>query len=382
MRANPGGTIAPEDVIGRDKLIARLWQVLERQSLILSAERRMGKTTVIQKMGTEAPPDKLPIYRDLEGLRTPIEFVEPIWQDVEQYLSTKGRTGKRVQDFLHQLKGTEVTGLRFPEIAATHWKTLLTKTIEDLFTNQDRQIILLWDEMPYMLNNLDDKAAAMEMLDMLRSLRQTYPKVRMVFTGSIGLHHIIGKLRQAGYNNDPTNDMYPIDVAPLSLADAIDLTIRLIQGENISTLRIQITAKEIAEAVGCIPFYIHHLVKELKLVDSIINQNTVREKVNNSLLDPLNTWKMDHYRDRIDNYYESEQRQYALNILDILAVEPPLNFNDLWQRLALEEKTQDKEMTRNVLRLLLKDYYLIQQNETYGFRYELVKSYWKLSRGL
>ncbi len=382
MRANPGGTIAPEDVIGRDKLIARLWQVLERQSLILSAERRMGKTTVIQKMGTEAPPDKLPIYRDLEGLRTPIEFVEAIWQDVEQYLSTKGRTGKRVQDFLHQLKGTEVTGLRFPEIAATHWKTLLTKTIEDLFTNQDRQIILLWDEMPYMLNNLDDKAAAMEMLDMLRSLRQTYPKVRMVFTGSIGLHHIIGKLRQAGYNNDPTNDMYPIDVAPLSLADAIDLTIRLIQGENISTLRIQITAKEIAEAVGCIPFYIHHLVKELKLVDSIINQNTVREKVNNSLLDPLNTWKMDHYRDRIDNYYESEQRQYALNILDILAVEPPLNFNDLWQRLALEEKTQDKEMTRNVLRLLLKDYYLIQQNETYGFRYELVKSYWKLSRGL
>ena len=382
MKANPGGTIAPEDVIGRDKLIARLWQVLERQSLILSAERRMGKTTVIQKMGTEAPPDKLPIYRDLEGLRTPIEFVEAIWQDVEQYLSTKGRTGKRVQDFLHQLKGTEVTGLRFPEIAATHWKTLLTKTIEDLFTNQDRQIILLWDEMPYMLNNLDDKAAAMEMLDMLRSLRQTYPKVRMVFTGSIGLHHIIGKLRQAGYNNDPTNDMYPIDVAPLSLADAIDLTIRLIQGENISTLRIQITAKEIAEAVGCIPFYIHHLVKELKLVDSIINQNTVREKVNNSLLDPLNTWKMDHYRDRIDNYYESEQRQYALNILDILAVEPPLNFNDLWQRLALEEKTQDKEMTRNVLRLLLKDYYLIQQNETYGFRYELVKSYWKLSRGL
>ena len=380
MKANPGGTIAPEDVIGRDKLIARLWEVLERQSLILSAERRMGKTTVIRKMEAEAEDDKLPIRRDLEGLRTPIEFVEAVWQDVEKYLSKKGKA-RRVREFLSNLEGIEFGGFKFPKIAATHWKTLLTKTIEDLVENQERQVIFFWDEMPYMLDNIGDEAA-MEMLDMLRSLRQTYSDVRMVFTGSIGLHHIVKKLQQAGYNNDPTNDMYPIDVAPLSLEDAIDLTIRLIEGENISTLRIQITAKEIAEAVGCIPFYIHHLVNELKFVDSIINQNTIREAVNNSLLDPLNPWKMDHYRDRIDNYYESEQRQYALNILDILAVEPPLNFNDLWQRLALEEKTQDKEMTRNVLRLLLKDYYLIQQNKTYGFRYELVKSYWEISRGL
>ena len=382
MKANPGGAIAPKDVIGRDKLIANLWNILDRQSVILSAERRMGKTTVIKKMEAEAPLDKLPIYRDLEGLRTPIEFVEAVWQDVEKYLSTKGKTGKKVQDFLRQFKGIEVTGFKFPEIASTHWKILLTKTIEDLVVNQDRQIILLWDEMPYMLGNLGDEAA-MEILDTLRSLRQTYPDVRMVFTGSIGLHHIISKLRQSGYSNDPTNDMYPVDISPLSVKDATDLTYRLIEGENISTLNIQINVAEIAQAVDCIPFYIHHLISKLTFLETAISQDTVTQTINKCLLDPLNPWRMNHYRDRIDNYYDDAKQNYAFNILDILVVEPSLSFNDLWQRLKLEDNTQDKEIARSILRLLLQDYYLTQGIENiYSFRYKLVKKYWKILRGL
>jgi len=50
MRANPGGVLAPEDVIGRDKLIEQIWRVLENQSVVLTSERRVGKTSVIRKM--------------------------------------------------------------------------------------------------------------------------------------------------------------------------------------------------------------------------------------------------------------------------------------------------------------------------------------------
>ncbi|BCL36987.1 hypothetical protein [Nostoc sp. MS1] len=53
LRANPGGEIAPAEVFGRDTLIQNLWRVLERQSLVLSAERRMGKTCVVKKMTKE-----------------------------------------------------------------------------------------------------------------------------------------------------------------------------------------------------------------------------------------------------------------------------------------------------------------------------------------
>ena len=381
MKANPGGIVAPEDVIGRDKLIAQIWSRLEQQSLILSAERRMGKTTIIKKMQAEAGENRLPIYRDLEGIRSPIEFVEAIWQDVESYLSKTGKTAKRVRDFLHQLRGVEVTGVKLPDIATTHWKILLTKTIEDLVSNQDSQVVFLWDEMPYMLNNIGDELA-MEVLDSLRMLRQTYPNVRMIFTGSIGLHHVVRKLKQKGYSNEPTNDMYPLDVPPLSLSNAITLTSKLILGENIKTNDVQKIAQEISESVGCIPFYIHHLISELKFYDGEVNSPVIQTTVVKSLLNPLNPWKMDHYLDRINNYYEPEQRKYALNILDILAIEPALSFNDLYNRFAIENQTADQEIVRDILRLLLKDYYLIQDGKKYQFRYQIVQKYWELSRGL
>ena len=41
MRANPGGAIDPKDVVGRDRLIARIWEILEGQSVVLTAERRI-----------------------------------------------------------------------------------------------------------------------------------------------------------------------------------------------------------------------------------------------------------------------------------------------------------------------------------------------------
>jgi len=33
QQANPGGILAPEEVVGRDALVARLWRVLEKRSL-------------------------------------------------------------------------------------------------------------------------------------------------------------------------------------------------------------------------------------------------------------------------------------------------------------------------------------------------------------
>jgi len=380
FKANPGGEIPPEEIIGREKLITQIWSILEQQSLIFIGERRIGKSSTLKKMKAESASSMLPIYRDLEGIRTPIEFVEVVWQDIETHLREQGKA-KRVREFLGQLQETQFTGFKFPKIADEYWKTLLIKSIEDLVTLQERQIVFIWDEIPHMLENFDEQAA-MEMLDILRSLRQTYPDVRMVFSGSIGLHHIFKNLQKAGYRNDPTNDMYTIDGQPLALEDAIALTSYLIEGEKIATFNAEKSARDIAEAVDCIPFYIHHLVNKLKASDSEISQNIIHATVEESLHNPLNPWKMDHYRERIDNYYTQEQKPYALNILDLLAINPPTSFQKLWQVLYSDPQTSNKEMARTIIRLLMKDYYLVQSGSIYSFRYPLVQKYWRFSRGL
>ncbi|MEM8672360.1 MAG: AAA family ATPase [Cyanobacteria bacterium P01_G01_bin.67] len=384
FKVNPGGQISPQEIVGREDLIESLWSRLSQQSLIFSGERRIGKSSILKKMTAEAPEEMLPIYRDLEGIRTPIEFVEAVWQDTETYLRDTGKA-RRVREHISQLTGSYFDGYQFPEVAAAHWKTLLTKTIEDLVTLQKKQVVLIWDEISHMLGNFSDRAA-MSILDNLRSLRQTYPDVRMVFSGSIGLHHIIKNLQKAGYSNDPTNDMYPIDGQPLSLSAATKLTLNLLQGEDISVENPLQTAEAVAASVDAIPFYIHHLINQFKDTDHSITEETISKTVSECLRSPLNLWKMDHYRERIDNYYSEEQKPYALEILDILSINPPTSFTRLWQYLKTEPDTKDKEMARTVLRLLMKDYYLIQEDNLsgtmYTFRYQLVQRYWQISRGL
>ncbi|WP_204105557.1 MULTISPECIES: hypothetical protein [Spirulina sp. CCY15215] len=387
MRANPGGEIAPDEIIGRDRLIERLWRVLERQSLILSAERRMGKTCVIRKMKAELPANKLAIVRDVEDVRSPLEFVEVVLQDVEEYLRKSNQIARKARSVLKNLNGMELKGMGFgiklPDSAASHWKILLTQTIEDLLDNQkDVRTIFFWDEVPYMLRNMSDEDA-MEVLDVLRRLRQDYGTLRMVFTGSIGLHHAIDKLRKVGYTNAPTNDMYFMDVPSLSEEDATDLATRLIQGENIPTFDVQMQAKDIAQMVNCIPFYIHHLIDIFVERKNTINENTVQAIIDDCLRDPDSRWQMRHYQDRIESYYSLEQQRYALNLLDVLAEsDDPLSLPELCDRIQSDPDTSNKEKTRKVLDLLAKDYYIIKgKNLKYEFRLDLIKRYWQLSRG-
>jgi hypothetical protein len=67
-------------------------------------------------------------------------------------------------------------------------------------------------------------------LDNLRALRQTYGSagLRMVLTGSIGLHHVIAALKRQRYANSPLNDTYPLEVPPLDAGPAHELAAQLI----------------------------------------------------------------------------------------------------------------------------------------------------------
>jgi len=387
MRVNPGGKIPSSEVIGRDRLIENLWRILDRQSLVLSAERRMGKTCIVKKMTEEAPEGILPIYRELEGVRSPLEFAQIVFDDVEKYLSGLGRTGGKVRELLKNLTGMEIGGIvKFPNEVASEWKILLTKTIEDLVIHQDRLVIFFWDEMPLMLDNIKTKhgeTVAMEVLDTLRSLRQNYDKVRMVYTGSIGLHNVITALQRAGYKNAPTNDMYKKDVPPLSPADAKVLAMKLLVGEGIKTDNFEETSRAIASAADNIPYFIHHIIYDMLQQDEPIDATTPDKIVNNYLRDPEDPWDLYHYRVRIDNYYQQQEIPIALNLLDILAVaSEPILFNDLYDRLQDRLPNSDIEQTRNVLLLIGRDHYVIQEENGYCFRYALIKSYWQLHRGL
>ena len=387
MRANPGGWITPDDVVGRDLLIRRLWRILERNSLLLLAERRSGKTSVIRKMKSEAPDKTFTVYRDLQGVGTPVEFVESIYNDVEFLLSTKRKAAEKVRKFHRHLVGAELGFFKLPDTAARHWKNLLISIVEDLMASRGGPTIFFWDEFPLMLFNIrrnTDDTTAMDVLDALRYLRQNCPDLRMVFTGSVGIYTVIDALKQAGYANDPTNDMHSVEMPSLSDDDACRLVTELLEGEELlgeDAEEIEEIAGLVADRVNNNPYFIHHIVDQMAL-----NGECTPEMIDSIILEALtgsqDHWHLRYYMDRLSIYYDLELLPWALAILDLLGSEKEaLSFLEIIDILKESKKSVDRELVLKVLNFLKRDLYLVlnQQGE-YAFKTSIFKLFWRLNR--
>jgi hypothetical protein len=105
MKANPGGQIDSKTAVGRDQLIELLWEAVDQQSLIITAERRIGKTTVIKKMRDDPAAGWFPVYQDLEGCDYAEEFAMAVYKEIHQFLSRMGKATRRAKELFMALGG-------------------------------------------------------------------------------------------------------------------------------------------------------------------------------------------------------------------------------------------------------------------------------------
>lgn len=386
MKANPGGVIDVTEIVGRDQVISQIWEILTQQSVILTAERRIGKTCITRKMEKSPPPGWFPIYQDLEGFHTAEEFARAVFDQVHQFLGRWQKVAGRAKQLLSDWKLT-IADSQIEHVGRRPWKRLLTCTIEDLVEQQSpNRLVFLWDEMPYLLDNIQKREgpeAAEELLDTLRTLRQTFPAFRMLLTGSVGLHHVLVRLRDAAYANEPTNDMYSVDVTPLASPDGEELARRLIQGESLDSPDIKLGAAAVAWEADGVPFYIHHIVKCLKIAGWPADPEHVSKAVSKQLVEANDPWELAHYRNRIPAYY-GKDAEAACVILDELATAAaPLSVKALLSALKAQGPQGDRAQLLRLLRLLDCDHYLSRTTDgEYQFRFPLIKRWWKLDRGL
>lgn len=386
MRTNPGGSLAPAEVVGRDALIADLWDKLERHSVMMTAERRMGKTSVLKKMLAQQPEGITAFYWDLEKVRSPEALIREIFNKVSEDLGTSQKWLGKVQQLLKNwgLGGEKIVGVSLPKPDLS-WQQHLQGMMRDLSTqveNQERWLFL-FDELPLAIDNIrQDKgaSAAMEVLDTLRSIRQDYPQIRMVYTGSIGLHHVVAELKTQGYRNAPTNDLPPVEVKPLNESDAWKLAQDLLIGEGILVDDLEAVSKAIVSTVDAIPFYIHHTVSKLKGTATPVNVERVAKTIQ-ACIQQHNVWDMGYYEERIKSYY-GDKVTLALLALDELAPESALLMSDWWNRVSIQSPDLNKEVFRSTLNLLEQDHYICRNDAgAYRFRFTLVQRYWHQQRG-
>ena len=388
MQINPGGRLNIRHVVGRDNQIARYWRVLERQGLVISAERRIGKTHIVLKMLDECQSGFLPFYQDLEAVHSTAELIRSIYSTVHQSLGTLPGLRAHFAKW-SSLLPDKIGSVGLPTGADT-WQALLSRAFDDLIgIADDRLILMLWDEFPLMLHNIQRREgddAAIQLLDFLRALRLARAdRLRFLFTGSIGLHLVLRSLRKAGNTNAPVNDMLSLTVPPMAQDDTCELAAALLKNTRAVPAQIPDLASRIAGEVGGFPYYIHHVVDQLDQLRRHPALKDVSLVVNTLVYDPHDAADLNYYVNRLSSYYDDDERSLALVVLDTMAGQSsPTPVPELINLCKHRDPSLADEQVREILTVLAEDHYIepikCASGAAYDFRWQLVKKWWKERR--
>jgi hypothetical protein len=404
--------VAAENVVGRDKLIDQIWQKLQKNSqnsLRLTAERRIGKTTVMTKMAAEPRLGFEVLFMDLEGIDSPDRFTELLLNRVKPLLSTTEKAKAWLNKLKEAIGGTEIGGVfRIPDTNKMGWQATLEKTLEGLCEYQaDKTIVLLLDELPYMLQKIasikaseGQKTLALTLLDTLRSIRQQRKNLRMIYAGSIGLHHVVTDLKQAKLASEPLNDMPIVDIHALSHPDAMQLAARLLGEEKVKCANPVAVQQRLVLHTDCVPFYIEAVCSRLGELEGNITPANVDETVRQQLSSDHDPWEMEHFRSRLKIYYSGIVKEpsadpliagrdipndeIARAVLDHLSViDEPQSIEQVWSTIKTQYAITDRNHIVGMLKSLSQDHYLISDTEKrYSFRFPMIQGWWKMVQGL
>lgn len=396
--------VAPKFVVGRDQLIGRMWKTLAKESVVFTAERRIGKTTVMKKMEAEPFVGSIVLFSDLEKVDTPVRFVETLLTDLKKHLTKRAKIGQWFGNFVASIGGTEVGGIiKIPQREKKDWQAVLEKALSNACKNQaDSRLVFLWDEIPYMLQKINalerasgsDDNSALAILDCLRAMRSENRNLRMLYTGSVGLHHVLSELRANQFASQPANEMAKIDIGPLTNEHAAELGRELLAREEIECNSQDAVVEQLILLTDRVPFYIHRVVSKLALREDVITPAAVKSEIRKCLTDPSDPWEMEHFRERLKIYYRGsiqdanrvdiETAAVAKLLLNNLAVAAKSqSIDECHADLKSKRSIEDRDVVIELLNSLAKDHYLERDDDgRYAFRFPLVRRWWVMAEGL
>jgi len=388
-------------VFGRDKIVELIWRRLEEKSIIFVAERRVGKTTVLDVIKEKYDDNCIVIYSDLEKISSPIELVENVLNSTYEYQNKRGKAFKLFEDAKGLFQNIEQIGkVKFSKEKEREWKSLLMKAIHSICKQSNERVVFLWDEIPYMLQKIHSNEkksdttenSAIDIMDTLRALMGEIDNLRFVYTGSIGLHHVISEIA-GDLPSQPTNDMQTIELKPLTEIYAKEMTESYLEKEM-----VEYSDNDIVEIIytECdrIPFYIENIIKKLSLIEDEITVEIVKNEIAKIIIDANNELEMEHFRDRLSKYYlgstkdtnnhEIKRADIAKELLNFLAIaDEPKSIDECNMYLKSVYSLENRDLTIKLLDFLAKDYYIAKDaSNKYSFCFTLIKRWWIMAEGL
>jgi len=369
-----GPPVEGTEFYGREKELQYAWEyhISKGISLLLSAPRRVGKTSFSKKMLKIAEENGWKtLYLDLEGITTESEFVRFFKEELksEKWWNKAGETILKVFDSIEELKiaGNGIS------INVDVWRSDTYGKIRQLIENTEKILIVI-DELAIYLNHLLKQENGRDkvefFLEWLRRFRQT-TKVCWIFCSSVSIENFISMHQLS----KQLNDLHSFHIGAFSEDEAKDFISRLIVDEN-----VQFTEDHIQyildKLVWHLPFFIQILVDKINFLVCVkgkqLLNKTIDEAYNLLIIENFfNTWD-----ERLKYYDEFEDN--ARKILKLCVLPKGRSRNDLLINLSAKksEKEKTEVMLSKLLEMLQKDGYLTEHDGKYIFCSPLLRDFW------
>jgi len=369
-----GPPVEGADFYGREKELQQAWDlhISKGVSLLLSAPRRVGKTSFSKKMLKYAEEKGWKtMYLDLEGITTESEFVKLFKKEFksEKWWDKAGNVILTIFDSIKELKvaGNEMS------FDSNVWRTDAYGKIRQLIENKDKILIVI-DELTVYLNHLLKQDKGIEkvefFLEWLRSFRQT-TKVNWIFCSSIGIENFASMHQLSKH----FNDLYFYSIEAFSENEARDFISCLNVDKNIRFTETNIQYI-LDKLVWYLPFFIQILVDKINFLVCVGCKqfsNEIIDEAYNLLITEnyFNTWD-----ERLKIYGDSEDN--IRKILKLCSSPNGRSRNDLLINLfaGKSEKEKSEDMLSKLLGMLKNDGYLTEHDGKYIFRSPLLRDFW------
>ncbi len=375
-----GQAVRNSDFWDRTHELEDLWDAIESGShILISAPRRVGKTSIMYKLLDEPKTNYIPVYIDTESADSQNEFWQKLFHALieEDFVNSLKNSAKTLWSKLTTIKITKIsaTGVKFGDGERLDYKKAFKRLIKDL--DSDKKLIIMIDEFAQSIENIikyENTKSAISLLKAHRELRQDIKfsdKVTFIYAGSIGLESVVAKMGAIKH----INDLNSIKISPLSLSEAQEFTQQLFTNNHITITPANIHYL-LDKIEWLIPFYIQLLAQEIKRLqrkESRVTPQMIDQAIESSLQyrQHFETWLS-----RIKTAFKKNDYLFAKEILNTISENRTMESLSI-ANIAAKHSLDDDD-AKEIIHSLVYDGYINNNDnpKEYCFNSALLRLWW------
>ena len=389
MRSSTGRWVVGEDFFDRKSELAILRaRAKDRNHVVLSGQRRMGKTSLLQELGHQLTNEGwLVLFVDVEAATCAEDVIADIAQAAYAHLPLMSRLKEGMRHWLNDsVEELDVHNFRVrlrANLDSGSWRRHGDRLLADCADSGNR-VLLIIDELPIFLKRLlnsDGNGLRVEgFLSWLRGAVQTLGEDSPIvfLSGSIGLGPLV---KQLGIS-DRINYLDAIRLGPWNRDASIACIEELASSHEIGL--DEGVCEVMYELLGLgIPHHVQSFFARLRdrcirSGKDALSVDEVTEVYQNDLLGAPGQNDLVHYESRLKEALGESAFSIAMEILAEAALES--SFTEV-AKLSLVDQYQDlvEDVPRQiseVLDVLTHDGYLECKNGNYHFPSNLLRDWW------